>query len=256
MKNKEVLFSLMREERWLVFDVDGTLTPTREPMVPGFKSWFMENIPMERVCLITGSDKEKTIAQVGEDFWSQCKYAMQCGGNDTYSRGKHVTHSRWTPSESLLGILNSELSNTKYDELCGNHIEVRTGMENFSIVGRDAVGDQRSRYVDFDLETRDRSSIAKKIREATGLEAVCGGDTGIDIFPKGRDKSQALNLLYKNISFFGDRCDAGGNDYALARALWTQNHKPVSRMVRHHEVYPVSGPYETETELRKLIARL
>jgi phosphomannomutase len=244
---------LMEQERWLVFDVDGTLTESRQKMDPEFKSWFLENVPMDRVCLVTGSDREKTVEQVGEDFWLKCRYSFQCAGNESYSKGKRVTGSHWTPSDSLIKILNEEISHSQYDELCGKHIEIRPGMLNFSIVGRNANMEQRARYIEFDTETKERKYAARRIKEATGLEAVCGGDTGIDIFPMGRDKSQVLNYLYKNISFFGDRCDPAGNDFALMMALRKEN-RDISG--RYHEIYHVSGPEDTFYELKCLIDSL
>ena len=53
------------------------------------------------------------------------------------------------------------------------------------------------------------------------LEAKVGGETGIDISPKGADKSQILNdfdLNNDNIIFFGDAMQLGGNDEPLATA--------------------------------------
>jgi len=246
-------FPLMNDERWLAFDVDGTLTESRKVICPDFKEWFMETVPMDRVVLVTGSDKEKTVEQVGLDFWSSCAKALQCCGNEMYKYGKRVTGSHWEPSEPLLQILNKELESSGYTERFGQHIEKRIGMLNFSVVGRGAVGDQRDRYAKYDRLTNERAAIAKRVSDATGLSAVCGGDTGIDIFPKGRDKSQALNWLYKNVSFFGDRCEEGGNDYALAKALQDENSD--STMDRYHEIYHVESPDHTFELLKALMER-
>ena len=53
------------------------------------------------------------------------------------------------------------------------------------------------------------------------LEAKVGGETGIDISPKGCNKSQILNdfdLNKDTIIFFGDAMHIGGNDEPLAIA--------------------------------------
>ena len=50
-----------------VFDVDGTLTHARKEMTPDFKSWFIEWMEDKNVYLVTGSDRPKTIEQIGED---------------------------------------------------------------------------------------------------------------------------------------------------------------------------------------------
>ena len=55
-----------------VFDVDGTLTPSRLPINKKFKEFFLEWMEGKKVYLITGSDKDKTIEQIGEEIWLKC----------------------------------------------------------------------------------------------------------------------------------------------------------------------------------------
>ena len=51
------------------FDVDGTLTPSRGIIDKGFEKYFLEFCKNNKVFLITGSDHEKTIEQVGIEIW-------------------------------------------------------------------------------------------------------------------------------------------------------------------------------------------
>ena len=44
-----------------IFDVDGTLTQSRNVIDPKFKTFFQAFIKKNRVWLISGSDKDKTI---------------------------------------------------------------------------------------------------------------------------------------------------------------------------------------------------
>jgi hypothetical protein len=49
---------------------------------------------------------------------------------------------------------------------------------------------------------------------------VVGGETGIDIIAKGKDKRQVLQEIQKDrVFFFGDRMDPDGNDFSLAYAV-------------------------------------
>ena len=50
-----------------IFDVDGTLTPSRGTIDAGFKEFFMDFCNKNNVYLVTGSDRPKTIEQIGED---------------------------------------------------------------------------------------------------------------------------------------------------------------------------------------------
>jgi hypothetical protein len=53
------------------------------------------------------------------------------------------------------------------------------------------------------------------------IQAVVGGETGIDIFPRGSDKSQIIRDFDPNdtLHFFGDRMDPAGNDYPLKKIM-------------------------------------
>ena len=61
-----------------VFDVDGTLTPSRGLIDPEFKAFFNAFCLFNDVYLVTGSDRDKTIEQVGEDTYNLCKRVYQC----------------------------------------------------------------------------------------------------------------------------------------------------------------------------------
>ena len=44
-----------------IFDIDGTLTPSRLPIDPEFEKFFLEWMKDKKVYFVTGSDKDKTI---------------------------------------------------------------------------------------------------------------------------------------------------------------------------------------------------
>ena len=206
-----------------LFDVDGTLTPSRGVMDPDFKQFF-KSLP--NYSLVTGSDKPKTIEQVGEDVFAGAEYSFNCSGNDVYKQGKHLYKSDWQPSKYLINFLEQCLETSTYTERYGNHIEVRTGMVNFSVVGRNAVGDQRTKYFKWDQTIGERRRIASVLKmQFPELAAEVGGETGIDIYPEGLDKSQVIQYFPDaDIHFFGDRCEAGGNDHSLAIKLDRVSH--------------------------------
>ena len=207
-----------------IFDVDGTLTPSRGKMDHEFRAWFNTFCLVNDVYLVTGSDKPKTVEQVGETF-NLAKTVYNCSGSDVYEKNNNVYTSDWKlPNEAEQWLLK-ELDNSKFPLRTGLHIENRPGMVNFSIVGRNATMGERKLYVEHDKNTEERHTIAKFFEEKfPDIQAVVGGDTGIDIYPIGSDKSQILrdfdlknNFLY----FFGDKMDMGGNDYPLKMKLLT-----------------------------------
>ena len=64
-----------------VFDIDGTLTPSRLPIDPEFEKFFLEWMEGKEVYLVTGSDKDKTMEQVGEKIWTNATKVYQSCGN-------------------------------------------------------------------------------------------------------------------------------------------------------------------------------
>ena len=211
-----------------IFDVDGTLTPSRGQIDPEFKSWFNDFCQANDVYLVTGSDRSKTIEQIGEDTYNLCKRVYNCSGSDVYEGSASVKTSEWKPPVELYHIMNGWLQSSRFDTRTGNHIEERPGTVNFSIVGRNATSEQRSRYVEWDVKTRERETVAYMINSAfDNITATIGGETGIDIYYTGHDKSQILCDFDKNIPiyFFGDKCKPGGNDFPLAHAMKTQGFK-------------------------------
>ena len=53
------------------------------------------------------------------------------------------------------------------------------------------------------------------------MEVQIGGQTGLDLAPKGMNKSQILKDFNEddNIYFYGDMIGEGGNDYDIAKGV-------------------------------------
>ena len=211
---------------FFAFDVDGTLTPSRQRIDPDFECWFIDWVSHiqekgHSVLLVTGSDYEKTVEQLGLTITSSVDYCCNCLGNHVLYKNSIIESYSFEPSTELLNFLNAELATSPYGERYGNHIENRGSMINFSVVGRNAKGEQRSRYYEWDKLSGERLSLAEKINLTfTDLSAQAGGETGIDIIPVGRDKRQVIKYMQnQKVWFFGDRLDDGGNDKPLADVL-------------------------------------
>ena len=204
-----------------IFDVDGTLTPSRGTIDPKFKEFFNEFCRSNRVFLVTGSDKPKTVEQLGEDTYNLAYTVYNCSGNDVWQGRKNLRTNNWTLPETAHGWLSEHLEASAFPLRTGLHFEHRPGMVNFSVVGRNATLGERKLYVEWDKKHDERNYIAHNFNLIfTDIEARPGGETGIDIAPKGFDKSQILTDFDDSdtIIFFGDRMDKGGNDYPLAQA--------------------------------------
>ncbi len=208
-----------------VFDVDGTLTPSRQVINKKFAVWFRKFCQSNHVYLVTGSDRPKTLEQIGNTIYNSCNRVYNCNGNDVWEKDVNVRNNPWKIQVSAHQTLRYWLENTQFPHLTGTHIEERPGMVNFSIVGRGANKEQRAEYVKWDKKYNERDNMALYINynddEFKDIIATVGGETGIDIGPTGSDKSQILKDFNKNdsIIFFGDGIFDGGNDYTIAQAI-------------------------------------
>ena len=206
-----------------IFDIDGTLTPSRGKIDPEFLQEMLYFAGTNDVYLVTGSDREKTLEQVGLDLYNSCKRVYNCSGSDVYEGDKNVYRSEWELPWDVERFLNDELDYSSFPLRNGNHIERRPGGVNFSILGRDKdpfLG--REEYMRWDKDTDERAVIADRLRDSfPGLSVALGGQTGIDIGPYGSDKSQILRDFSEDdeLHFFGDRMESGGNDYSLGESV-------------------------------------
>jgi phosphomannomutase len=206
-----------------IFDVDGTLTPSRGIIDLQFKAFFNTFCLMNDVYLVTGSDKPKTVEQLSEHTYNLAKRVYQCSGSDVYEGDNSILKSVWElPALARTFLISCEYESDFSIRTGIRHIEERSGMVNFSVLGRSADAEQRAAYVAFEEQNGERKKIADAFNTMfPELQATVGGETGIDIAPRGSDKSQILRDFKEDdtIHFYGDAMFEGGNDKPLADAL-------------------------------------
>ena len=227
-----------------IFDVDGTLTESRKCISSSFGAEFLIFTCKFDTYLVTGSDRAKTIEQVGLDIYNRCKRVFNCSGSDVYDGDKNAYRSNWVPPYELINFLNDELDYSTFPNKTGNHIEHRPGGINFSILGRGEDNMKyRSEYVKWDINTNERRDILDRLKtEFPDLNIQIGGQTGLDI--SDSDKSQILEYfdIYDDLHFFGDMMNEGENDYPLAEAIKKMGGK----------TYHVKSIDETRTYINRL----
>ena len=204
-----------------IFDIDGTLTNSRQQIDLSFEAYMIKFCCKYDVYLVTGSDRSKTVEQVGLDIYNRSQRVYNCSGSDVYKRDHNIYRSDWKPSRKLINFLSDELDYSTFQHKTGNHIEHRPGGINFSILGRGEDSMKyRKEYVKWDINTTERILMSDRIKsEFSDLNIQIGGQTGLDI--SDSDKSQILVDFNPSdeIHFFGDMMLEGQNDYPLAKTL-------------------------------------
>lgn len=215
------------KKRVYVFDVDGTLTPSRGVIDAEFRNFFLDFCHRNDVYLVSGSDRPKTVEQVGLPVYDACVGVYQCNGCEFWQKGRMVSKKDFKPSYEFKHFLINEINKSAYEPKTGAHVEFRTGMCNLSTIGRNADATQRLAYYEWDQRTKEREKLVRRIQsQFKELQVTIGGQISVDIYPKGHDKSQILvdiGPLYEEIIFFADKTTYGGNDWPLAEQIRISN---------------------------------
>ena len=221
-------------DRRFIFDVDGTLTPSRLPMTKEFQKFFKQWIKKNKFYLVTGSDLPKLQEQLNY-LDIEAEGIFTCCGNQFWKPDPSIVNTsaeliydnKFEMTNKLKSSLEVMLMSSQYPHRYGNHIEDRGSMVNFSIVGRNCTQEQREKYYEWDKEKGERRKMSIFLKNKfKDLDAVIGGQISIDIYPKGNDKSQVLNVIEQErlvppneYIFIGDGIENGGNDYPLAELM-------------------------------------
>ena len=130
-----------------LFDVDGTLTPAKCKADPGFARHFLKWMDDKEVYIVSGGSFVRIIDQLGTEIVDKTGGVFACMGNILYQRREQINpagmneweiiyENKFIPPKNLYRSLNSYVVKSDYHIKTGNHHEVRVGMLNFSIVGR------------------------------------------------------------------------------------------------------------------------
>lgn len=228
-----------------IFDVDGTLTPSRGKMNPEFAKWFASFAADRDVYLVTGSDRGKTLEQISESVYNQCVTVYQCNGNDVWSGSDNIKTNKMYLDERLKKDLQKYLDESLFPFALGDHFDYRPGLVNFSIMGRPSTPQERHAYVMWDDAHKERFRICEEMsKKYSKYNIQVAGETGIDITLAGMGKEQIIHDFspHDSLVFYGDKIVPGGNDYDLA----------VEIIQSGGNVWPVRSWEETWELLREL----
>lgn len=237
----------------VLFDVDGTLSPSRKTASPEMLNLLQELKKKVVIGYVGGSDLAKQVEQLGENAAKEFfDFGFSENGATAFRKGQLIGQ------ESFIGYLGEE----KYKKLVnwtlryladldipikrGTFIEYRNGMVNVSPIGRNCSYSERLDFAKLDETENIRGKMVEAYKKEFpdfGLQFSIGGQISIDIFPKGWDKTYCLrhvaNEGFKEIHFFGDKTEKGGNDHEI------YNHPSV---IGH----AVKNPEDTAAQIRRL----
>jgi len=227
-----------------LFDVDGVLCNRGEKIDTQFCNFFLEWSKDKEYYIVTGSSREKTVSQIGENILLNAKISYHCLGNNIWIQDNEVTVNEFELLPEEYEYLNDAITNSTFTPKTGNHFDLRKGSVNFSIVGRDADKDVRRSYIEYDKNVEERLNLVKDFNlKFPRLTAFIGGDISIDICLRGADKSIALYWMFLPntiIHFFGDRMCQHGVDFPIK-----------DKLMPPHRLYNILHGYSQTFEILK-----
>jgi phosphomannomutase len=256
----------------ILFDMDGTLTKSRQPFNKLLLSdhlYSLTNLGVS-IGIITGSDEDYLYEQMGDFLTnSSCRYKLHllpCNGTKHFIPPKFATENHKlvhsVSMEEELGVDNyrtllKELVYSQIDmcneniPLTGHFINCRGSMINWCPIGRNANLDEREEFIAIDNKIKLRYRVLEELKTMLKQKKLFdkivikyGGDTSFDIYPKGWDKTYGLRHFQGwNVWFVGDRCGISGNDHEIYLSCSGKS-------------YETNGPEQTRDIINTIIQRL
>jgi phosphomannomutase len=215
----------------ILFDVDGTLTIPRKKIEKPMED-CLRQLSLKKdieIGFVGGSDLEKQIEQLTEQNFKYFTWMFSQNGLKSFYKEQLFYEKNlveFLGEDKYNFIINNILfclSQLNIPKKRGNFIELRSGLINVSPIGRTCSQSEREEFNELDKKYGYREDLIKNIKIQLGDVAnefnfSIGGQISFDMFPKGWDKTFALQFVenkYKKIYFFGDMVHQGGNDYEI-----------------------------------------
>ena len=220
-----------------LFDLDGTLTAPRNKASAEMLTFLSELRKTVTTGVVSGSDRSKINEQLGLDAAEVCDYVFSengvvaCKGVKQIGSSSIAVYLGEAKLKQLINFVLKYFSGIDIPVKRGTFVEYRTGMLNFSPIGRACSQKEREEFFAFDKEHGVRKEFVKALytefpKKEFGLQFSIGGQISVDCFPVGWDKTFCLKFVeeFEHVHFFGDMTHEGGNDHEIFADIRTIGH--------------------------------
>ncbi len=247
----------MRHPRVVVFDLDGTLAESKQPMTAAMGDALGRLLKKIPVAIMSGGGwhqfEKQFFPALPPGTPEDRLYIFPAGASACYVHRQGQWHPQYdhsfTPDvkEKILEALDESMTEVHFEQpehIWGEQTEDRGGEITFSALGQDAPLSEKEQW---DPEGSKRRPLYEALKRrlpelAIGLNAT----TSIDITPHGIDKAYGINRLVEltgipvgEMLYVGDALEEGGNDSVV-----------IATGIATHAVF---GPEETAALLENLI---
>ncbi|MDP3770406.1 MAG: HAD-IIB family hydrolase [Candidatus Sungbacteria bacterium] len=261
-------FKKLEPKKVIVFDLDGTLTPTKAPMDPQMAALMTRLLAVKKVAVIGGGKygifKTQLLQQLKAPksllknlflfpATATSFYVYNSGWKNIYAM--HLSRAEKDKIKKAFHDVFNKIGYVHPSKVYGKVIEDRGTQITFSALGQEVVAMLGKKQGVTLKEKWLQENRAVKMKMAhllahllPDLEVHAAGFTSIDITRKGIDKAYGLEQIKKHLHvgikdmlFVGDAIFPGGNDYQIVKT--------------GVDYIPVSGPIKTKHIIRALLAQ-
>lgn len=248
----------MATPRLIIFDLDGTLAESKQPLTPEMAELVTKLLNKTKVAVVSGGALSQFLKQVVAQLPIEAKienlYLLPTSGaalyewrNDGWDKIYEERLSE-TDKDLIEAAMRASGEATELfdpaEEVWGERIEYRGGQVSLSVLGQEApIAEKKAWDPDKSKRHALQSAIAELLPKFT---VAMGGSTTIDVTKKGVDKaygihqlSHRLKIPEKKMLYVGDELVAGGNDEAAFKT--------------EVQTQPVANPFETTAFIKKLL---
>lgn len=230
----------MKQKTYLFFDLDGTLTPSRQRI----KAEMAHLLPSlgRTVIVVSGSKNPQIRKQIGDLE----VYSLGQNGNQSFDlKGHLLWENNLSPEEKNLVYAHIDLLRPFLKHHIPDPedlIEDRGSQISFSVYGHNASPEEK-KSCDGNFEKR-RALLSQCPFFSDTMEVQMGGSTCLDYFKKGFHKGANIQRLIETTGwdkekcvYFGDALFPGGNDATVLGVIDTiqvRNEDDTYQRLRQH----------------------
>lgn len=244
----------------LIFDLDGTLADSKQPLTNEMAGLVAELLAVTRVAIISGGALPQFLKQVvgvlPKDTNLANLYLLPTSGAALYEwwggdwnkvYEERLSETEAHTIETAMRAAAEETGLINFSEpVWGERIEYRGGQVTMSALGQHAPLDEKKAW---DPDHTKRRMLQRTLAARLPAFSVgMGGATTIDVTKRGVDKAYGLRKLCERLNireadalYVGDELVAGGNDEAVFKT--------------QAETQGVKDPNETTGVIKKLLGK-
>jgi phosphomannomutase len=243
-------------KKLIVFDLDGTLAPSKSSLAPQTAALLHDLLGIIKVAVISGGAWAQFESQLLADLPQSGSLANlyllpTCGTKFFQYKGKWTElYSEDLTAEQrkkIMDSLDKAAGEAGYqaNKVWGKVIEDRRSQVTFSALGQQAPLEEKEKWdPDFAKRKKITAILETLIPE---FSIRMGGATSIDVTKPGIDKAygikklqETLGISIKEMVYIGDALFPGGNDYPAEQAGVVS--------------IPVKGPDDTNQVIKTILA--